>query len=130
MARYTMSGRVRSSTKRPPPTRRRRSSLRRGEVPITRLRVPRFVAAEECRIAEENIMEFGFSSDERAFAQEVREFLRQRPANTFPRDGMDAGYGSGAVSHAFLRALAVRGWLTMGWPRRFGGQERPLMLRL
>jgi alkylation response protein AidB-like acyl-CoA dehydrogenase len=75
-------------------------------------------------------MEFGFSPDERAFAEEVREFLRQRPADTFPRDGMDAGYGSGAVSHAFLRALAERGWLSMGWPRRFGGQERPLMLRL
>jgi alkylation response protein AidB-like acyl-CoA dehydrogenase len=75
-------------------------------------------------------MEFGFSPDERAYAEEVREFLRQRPADTFPRDGMDAGYGSGAVSHAFLRALAERGWLSMGWPRRFGGQERPMMLRL
>jgi alkylation response protein AidB-like acyl-CoA dehydrogenase len=75
-------------------------------------------------------MEFGFSADERAFAEEVRAFLRQRAPGTFPIDGMDAGYGSGAVSHGFLRALAGQGWLSMSWPRRFGGQERPLMLKL
>ncbi|MGH7333572.1 MAG: acyl-CoA dehydrogenase family protein [Candidatus Rokuibacteriota bacterium] len=75
-------------------------------------------------------MEFGLSTDELAFAEEVRAFLRVRPPGAFPIDGMDAGYGSGAVSHDFLRALASQGWLTMGWPRRFGGQEQPLMLKL
>ena len=75
-------------------------------------------------------MEFGFSADELAFAEEVRAFIGRQPPASFPRDGMDAGYGSGAVSHAFLRALASQGWLSMGWPRRFGGQERPLMMRL
>jgi alkylation response protein AidB-like acyl-CoA dehydrogenase len=75
-------------------------------------------------------MNFQFSSDEQAFAHEVREFLRAHPPETFPVDGMDAGYGSGAHSRPFLRALADRGWLTMTWPRSFGGHERPPMYTL
>ena len=75
-------------------------------------------------------MDFQFSPDEQAFAEEVRGFLRAHPPESYPIDGMDAGYGSGAHSHAFLRALADQGWLTMTWPRSFGGQERSLMYTL
>ena len=72
-------------------------------------------------------MNFDFSPAEQAFAEEVRGFLRAHPPETFPVDGMDAGYGSGAHSRAFMRALAAQGWLSMTWPRSFGGQERSLM---
>jgi len=75
-------------------------------------------------------MDFEFSPDEQAFAEEVRGFLRAHPPERFPVDGMDAGYGSGAHSRAFLSALAERGWLAMTWPRAFGGQERSLMYTL
>jgi alkylation response protein AidB-like acyl-CoA dehydrogenase len=75
-------------------------------------------------------MEFGRTAEERAFAAEVQEFLRQNPVERFPADGMDAGYGSGAASRAFLRALAERGWLSMCWPREWGGQARPMQFRL
>jgi alkylation response protein AidB-like acyl-CoA dehydrogenase len=75
-------------------------------------------------------MDFGWSEEERAFAEDVRRFLRAHPPASFPHDGMDAGYGSGAHSRACLGALAAEGWLSMGWPRAFGGQERPLMHKL
>ena len=75
-------------------------------------------------------MDFAFSADELAFAEDVRAFLRRQPPDSFPIDGMDAGYGSGAHSHAFTRALAAQGWITMSWPRAFGGQERPMTLKL
>jgi alkylation response protein AidB-like acyl-CoA dehydrogenase len=75
-------------------------------------------------------MEFGFSADEQAFREEIRAFLAANPPAGFPHDGMDAGYGSGAHSHAFMRALGARGWLSLGWPRAFGGAERPLIYRL
>jgi alkylation response protein AidB-like acyl-CoA dehydrogenase len=71
-------------------------------------------------------MDFGRSGPEQAFADEVRAFLRAFPPETFPEDGTDAGYGSGAHSHAFTRALGERGWLSMGWPREHGGQARPM----
>ena len=75
-------------------------------------------------------MDFAFTADERAFAEEVRRFLRAQPLESFPLEGMDAGYGSGAHSRAFMRALGAQGWLSMGWPKAFGGQERPLFFKL
>jgi len=60
----------------------------------------------------------------------VREFLRAHPPASFPPDGTDAGYGSGAHSRAFLRALAERGWIAMSWPREHGGQARPMIYKL
>ena len=75
-------------------------------------------------------MEFGFTAEEEAFREEIRQFLRANPPEHFPEDGMDAGYGSGAHSHAFLEKLAAQGWLSMTWPRQFGGQERPFMYKL
>ena len=71
-------------------------------------------------------MEFGFSPDAEAFREEIRRFLAAHPPESFPEDGMDAGYGSGAHSHAFTRALGERGWLSMSWPREHGGEGRPM----
>jgi alkylation response protein AidB-like acyl-CoA dehydrogenase len=75
-------------------------------------------------------MDFAFSPDEQAFAADVRRFLRDNPPASFPVDGVDAGYGSGAHSRAFLRALAAQGWLGMCWPKAYGGQERPMFWKL
>jgi len=75
-------------------------------------------------------MDFALGVEERAFAAEVRRFLAGHPPERFPLDGMDAGYGSGAHSRAFLRALADQGWLSMGWPKAWGGLERPMFFKL
>ena len=75
-------------------------------------------------------MEFAFTAAEAAFAEEVRGFLRDNPVERFPLDGMDAGYGSGAHSRAFMQALAARGWIGMCWPAAFGGQARPMFEKL
>ena len=75
-------------------------------------------------------MEFAFSADEEAFANEVRRFLAEHPPERYPLDGVDAGYGSGAHSRAFMKALGERGWLSMCWPRQFGGHERPMFHKL
>jgi alkylation response protein AidB-like acyl-CoA dehydrogenase len=75
-------------------------------------------------------MDWGESADERAFAAEVRRFLRERPPSGFPVDGVDAGYGSGAHSRAFMRALGERGWLSMCWPPEWGGAARPMAYKL
>jgi alkylation response protein AidB-like acyl-CoA dehydrogenase len=75
-------------------------------------------------------MEFGFSPAEQAFAEEVRAFLRANPLDRFALDGMDAGYGSGAHSRAFMKALGERGWISMCWPEAFGGQTKPMFFKL
>ncbi|HEU5194727.1 MAG TPA: acyl-CoA dehydrogenase family protein [Methylomirabilota bacterium] len=75
-------------------------------------------------------MEFAFTADEQAFADEVRRFLAAHPPERYPLDGVDAGYGSGAHSRAFMKALGEQGWLSMCWPKRYGGQERPMFHKL
>jgi len=75
-------------------------------------------------------MNFDFSEAEQAFVEEVRRFLRANPLETFPVDGMDAGYGSGANSRAFLKALGAQGWLSMCWPTTYGGREQPMFMKL
>src|SRR6266851_8273954 len=75
-------------------------------------------------------MDFELTAEEQACAAEVRQFVREHPVSEFPVDGMDAGYGSGANSKAFIRALAARGWISMCWPAAFGGDERPMFFKL
>jgi alkylation response protein AidB-like acyl-CoA dehydrogenase len=75
-------------------------------------------------------VDFSWSAEEGAFAEELRAFLRAHPPEGFPEDGMDAGYGSGAHSRAFMQALGARGWLSMCWPRAYGGEERPMIDKL
>jgi len=75
-------------------------------------------------------MNFDFTEAEHAFAQEVRGFLRASPPESFAIDGMDAGYGSGANSRAFMKALAAQGWISMCCPKAFGGREQPMFMKL
>ena len=75
-------------------------------------------------------MEFAFTAEEQAFREDVRRFVAEHPPERFPLDGMDAGYGSGAHSRAFMGALGARGWIAMTWPRAFGGAERPMFFKL
>jgi hypothetical protein len=75
-------------------------------------------------------VEFGFTPEEQAFREEVRAFVATHPAERYPLDGMDAGYGSGAHSRAFMAELGARGWISMTWPRAHGGAERPMFFKL
>src|SRR5256885_10853207 len=75
-------------------------------------------------------MDFALTEPERLFAEEVRRFLRAHPPESFPIDGMDAGYGSGANSRAFLKALGDQGWISMCWPKTYGGRELPMFMKL
>ncbi len=75
-------------------------------------------------------MEFNYPPSAEALRVEVRDFLAARPAHTYPIDAMDGGYGTGAYSFAFLRALGALGWIGLTWPRQFGGAERPMIDQL
>src|SRR5260370_21808755 len=75
-------------------------------------------------------MDFGLSGPEQAFADEVRAFLRAHPPDTFPPDGTDAGYGSGAHSRPFTAALGERGRLSLTLPREHRRHERPMGFQL
>ena len=72
-------------------------------------------------------MDFDFSAEERAFAEEVERFL---DAHATPdvadvcRENM-AQIVDTPARRAFMKKLAARGWLGMTWPKEYGGQEKP-----
>ena len=68
-------------------------------------------------------MDFRFSEQALAFEREVGEFLASEwSAET--RRAVAASPDRYALEREFRRKLARKGWLTMSWPREYGGQER------
>lgn len=66
-------------------------------------------------------MEFRFTLEEEAFRDELREFLTQElpPGWTGSLDDEDEDWD---FTLKMRRRLAEKGWLTMAWPREYGGQ--------
>lgn len=73
-------------------------------------------------------VDFRFSKEEQAFRQEVRQFLREE----LPPDWVGLAILTDWVSsdenwerHKLMaRKLGEKGWLTLTWPREYGGQAR------
>jgi alkylation response protein AidB-like acyl-CoA dehydrogenase len=61
-------------------------------------------------------MEFRFPPEEEAFRQEIRVFLKQELPEQ-PQDRIDGW----AFHRNFVKKLADRGWLTLAWPKEWGG---------
>ena len=68
-------------------------------------------------------MEFLFSEQALAFEREVEDFLAVEWSPEVRR-ALDASPDRYVIEREFRRKLADKGWLTMSWPREYGGQER------
>jgi len=71
-------------------------------------------------------VDFTFSAEERAFAEEVEAFLDVHATPDVAdvtRENM-AQIVDTPARRAFMKKLAARGWLGMTWPRAYGGQEK------
>lgn len=73
-------------------------------------------------------MDFKFSKEEEAFRGEVREFIKQE----LPPDWIGMGSTAGLEAEtdedwefccSMRRKLGSRGWLSLAWPKEYGGQE-------
>jgi alkylation response protein AidB-like acyl-CoA dehydrogenase len=81
-------------------------------------------------------VDFHFSTQEEAFRQEVEDFIkRELPAN-WAEDShfWPGGYGTipdfeelVPAAEQFRHRLAEKGWLTLSWPREYGGAGRSNM---
>ena len=76
-------------------------------------------------------MEFLFSHEDEAFREELAGFIDRE----LPWDWRALDVDSEEPEHApliqqFRRKLAQRGWLTMAWPREYGGRAAPHMRQL
>jgi alkylation response protein AidB-like acyl-CoA dehydrogenase len=77
-------------------------------------------------------MEFRFTPEEETFREELRSWLhRELPegwsGSVDDDDDSDANW---AFTLEMRKKLADKGWLTMAWPKEYGGQSAPLMMQV
>jgi alkylation response protein AidB-like acyl-CoA dehydrogenase len=74
-------------------------------------------------------MQLAFTEKEEAFRQEIRNFLKQELPSDW--EGLEEGdeyEGEGLeFTRHMAKTLAEKGWLTLAWPKDYGGQDRPMM---
>ncbi len=66
-------------------------------------------------------MEFSFTQAEETFREELRAFLRNELPPGWTGGTEDWDDDVFPVAQRMRKKLAARGWLTMGWPREYGG---------
>ena len=75
-------------------------------------------------------MDYRFSSEDEAFRQEVKDFLREEwhPVPYRQYGGIAADMELPEIqaqTHEFTKKLVDKGWYTMSWPEEAGGQDAP-----
>ncbi len=74
-------------------------------------------------------MDFRLTPEQEAFRQEVRAFVKQEVTEDLEEE-VTYAEDVGPLGRRFIKKLAQRGWVSMTWPKKFGGQERSVMDRL
>ncbi|MBE0480157.1 MAG: acyl-CoA dehydrogenase family protein [Dehalococcoidia bacterium] len=75
-------------------------------------------------------MDFLPSRDEEAFREEVRHFFENEFSAEFLENLENEPPEERTLYRECVNRLARRGWLGIGWPREYGGMERPLTEQL
>lgn len=72
-------------------------------------------------------MDFAFTEKQEHLRSELREFVeRELPPGWVPDGGVNEEYGSDegwAAAQKMSKKLAAKGWLTMAWPKEYGGLD-------
>ncbi len=77
-------------------------------------------------------MQISYTPDQEQLRQELREYFAElmtaerRAGLTHP----DGDYGDGAAYKEVVRQLGRDGWLAIGWPAEYGGQDRSVLDQL
>ena len=75
-------------------------------------------------------MDFRFSQEEEQFRQELLDFLDKELPPGWNNDGAVGAEEEWALNLRMRKKLAQRGWLTMHWPKEYGGEGASPILSL
>jgi alkylation response protein AidB-like acyl-CoA dehydrogenase len=73
-----------------------------------------------------------YTPEQRALAAELREYFAELMTPE-RREGLRSGggeYGDGLAYKEIVRQLGKDGWLALGWPKEYGGQDRSMLDQL
>ena len=69
-------------------------------------------------------MDFTFTAEQDSFRKEIRDFLaREMPPDWCGRSFIWATDDEWRVAREFDKKLGEKGWLTLAWPKEYGGQD-------
>lgn len=69
-------------------------------------------------------MDFSLTLEQEAFREELREFIKANLTPELEREVEREQYALGSLGRVFLKRVAEKGWLGIGWPKEYGGQGR------
>ena len=72
-------------------------------------------------------MNFSFSKETEDLRREIRQFIKDYPPDEFPVQGADDFWGDGAYSREYTIKMAEAGWLSLTWPKEWGGRGRTIL---
>jgi alkylation response protein AidB-like acyl-CoA dehydrogenase len=73
-------------------------------------------------------MDFGFTAENNAFREEVRQFIADHITPDVQAELKQSRLkGPGPLTRKLLLKLGEHGWIGMSWPKEYGGQERDLI---
>lgn len=78
------------------------------------------------------VMRIAFTDEQEALRTHLRDYFRRLMTDE-RREALRAGggeYGDGEVYRDITRTLGRDGWLAIGWPEQYGGQNRPMLDQL
>ena len=74
-------------------------------------------------------MRIGYSPEQEELRRELRSYFAQlmTPERVEALSSLEGEVGSGNVYRDTVAQMGKDGWLTLSWPKEFGGQARPAM---
>src|SRR6478672_3903960 len=79
--------------------------------------------------SEDDPMRIGYSPEQEELRRELRAYFTKlmTPERAEALSSSDGEMGRGSVYRDTVAQMGKDGWLTLSWPKEFGGQERPPM---
>jgi len=77
-------------------------------------------------------MRISYTTEQEELRQELRDYFARlmTPERREALAGEGGEYGDGKAYKEIVRELGRDGWLAIGWPREWGGQDRPMLDQL
>jgi alkylation response protein AidB-like acyl-CoA dehydrogenase len=75
-------------------------------------------------------MDFSFPPEAEAFRQEVQAFMKQELTPEIRDEYLHCTDYPHGFNKAFTKKLGAKGWLTLTWPKEYGGQEASVWKRV